>query len=75
MFAEGTDRHLYAVMIACILLVQFKLSLFEAHVCKTMGELCLHLRYLLDRNRLRTIFKYSRTKEGRIWLSEQLLAA
>jgi len=72
---QGIVRHLYAVMIACILLVQFKLSLVEAHVCKTIGELCLYLRHLLDRNRLRIIFKYSRTKEGRIWLSEQLLAA
>jgi hypothetical protein len=72
---QGIVRHLYTVMIACILLVQLRLSLAEAHVCKTIGELCLYLRHLLDRNRLRTIFKYSRTKEGRIWLSEQLLAA
>ena len=72
---QGIVRHLYTVMIACILLVQLRLSLSEAHVCKTIGELCLYLLHLLDRNRLRTIFKYSRTKEGRIWLSEQLLAA
>ena len=72
---QGIVRHLYTVMIACILLVQLKLSLAEAQACQTIGELCLYLRHLLDRNRLRTIFKYSRTKEGRIWLSEQLLAA
>lgn len=72
---QGIVRHLYAVMIACILLVQLKLSLAEAQVCETIGQLCLYLRHLLDRNRLRTIFKYSRTKEGRTWLSEQLLAA
>ena len=72
---QGIVRHLYTVMIACILLVQLRLSLAEAHVCKTIGELCLYFRHLLDQNRLRTIFKYSRTKEGRIWLSEQLLAA
>ena len=72
---QGIVRHLYTVMIACILLVQLKLSLAEAQVCQTIGELCLYLRHLLDRNRLRTIFKYSRTKEGRAWLTEQLLAA
>ena len=72
---QGIVRHLYAVMIACILLAQLKLSLAEARVCETIGELCLYLRHLIDRNRLRTIFKYSRTKEGRTWLSEQLLAA
>jgi SRSO17 transposase len=71
---QGIVRHLYAVMIACILLVQLKLSLAEAQVYETIGELCLYLRHLLDRNRLRTIFKYSRTKEGRTWLTEQLLA-
>lgn len=72
---QGIVRHLYTVMIACILLAQLKLSLAEAQVYETIGELCLYLRHLLDRNRLRTIFKYSRTKEGRTWLSEQLLSA
>jgi SRSO17 transposase len=72
---QGIVRHLYTVMIACILLAQLKLSLAEAQVCKTIGTLCLYVRQLLDRNRLRTIFKYSRTKEDRTWLSEQLLAA
>ena len=71
---QGIVRHLYAVMIACILLAQLKFSLAEARVCETIGELCLYLRHLIDRNRLRTIFKYSRTKEGRTWLSEKLLA-
>jgi SRSO17 transposase len=71
---QGIVRHLYAVMIACILLVQLKLSLAEAQACETIGQLCLYLRHLLDRNRLRIIFKYSRTKEGRTWLTEQLLA-
>ena len=72
---QGIVRHLYTVMIACILLAQSKLTLAEAQVCKTIGTLCLYVRQLLDRNRLRTIFKYSRTKEDRTWLSEQLLAA
>ncbi|MFX0207064.1 MAG: transposase [Candidatus Hodarchaeota archaeon] len=72
---QGIVRHLYTVMIACILLVQLKLSLAEAQACETIGKLCLYVRQLLYRNRLRTIFKYSRTKEGRTWLSEQLLAA
>lgn len=49
-----------------------KFSAAQLH--ETTGELCLYLRHLLDRNRLRTIFKYSRTKEGRTWLSEQLPA-
>ncbi len=62
---QGIVTHLCAVMIACILLVQLKLSLAEARVCETIGELCLYLRHLVDRNRLRTIFKYSRTKKGR----------
>jgi SRSO17 transposase len=72
---QGIVRHLYTVMIACILLVQLKLSLAEAQACETIGKLCLYVRQLLYRSRLRTIFKYSRTKEGRTWLSEQLLAA
>jgi len=71
---QGIVRHLYAVMIACILLAQLKLSSAEAQACETIGELCLYVRQLIYRNLLRTIFKYSRTKEGRAWLSEQLLA-
>ena len=35
---------------------------------------CLYVRQIVYRNRLRTIFKYSRTKEGRTWLNEKLLA-
>jgi len=61
-------------MIACILLAQLKLPLIEAQACETLGKLCLYVRQLVYRNRLRTIFKYSRTKEGRTWLTEQLLA-
>lgn len=72
---QGIVRHLYTVMIACILLAQLKLSLAEARTCKTIGELCLYARQLIHRNLLRTIFKYSRTKQDRAWLSEQLLAA
>ncbi len=71
---QGIVRHLYAVMIACILLAQLKLSSAEAQACETIGELCLYVRQLIYRNLLRTIFKYSRTKEDRAWLSEQLLA-
>jgi len=72
---QGIVRHLYTVMIACILLVQLKLSLAEAQACETIGNLCLYVRQIVYRSSLRTIFKYSRTKEGRTWLSEQLLAA
>ena len=72
---HGIVRHLYIVMIACILLAQLKLSLAEAQAYETIGELCLYVRHLLYRNIIRTIFKYSRTKEDRSWLSEQLLAA
>jgi len=72
---HGIVRHLYIVMIACILLAQLKLSLAEAQACETTGELCLYVRHLLYRDLIRTIFKYSRTKENRTWLSEQLLAA
>ncbi len=72
---QGIVRHLYTVMIACILLVQLKLSLAEAQACETIGNLCLYVRRIVYRSSLRTIFKYSRTKEGRTWLSEQLLAA
>jgi hypothetical protein len=72
---QGIVRHLYTVMIACILLVQLKLSLPEAQACETIGKLCLYVRQIVYRSSLRTIFKYSRTKEGRTWLSEQLLAA
>jgi SRSO17 transposase len=71
---QGIVRHLYAVMIACILLAQLKLSLAEAQACETIGELCLYVRQLLYRNLLRTIFKYSRTKKDRAWLAEQILA-
>ena len=70
---QGIVRHLYTVMIACILLVRLKLSLAEAHAYETMGELCLYVRHLHDRNLLRIIFKYSRTKENRNWLKQQLL--
>ena len=70
---QGIVRHLYTVMIACILLAQLKLSLAEAKTCQTVGKLCLYVRQLVYRNRLRTIFKYSRTKEDRRWLTEQLL--
>ena len=72
---HGIVRHLYTVMVACILLVQLKLSLAEAQACETIGKLCLHVRQIVYRSSLRTIFKYSRTKEGRTWLTEQLLAA
>jgi hypothetical protein len=72
---QGIVRHLYTVMIACILLVQLKLSLAEAQACETIGRLCLYVRQIVYRGSLRTIFKYSRTKEGRSWLSEQLLTA
>ena len=71
---QGIVRHLYTVMTACILLVQLKLSLTEAQACETIGKLCLYVRQIVYRNSLRTIFKYSRTKEGRAWLTEQLLA-
>ena len=70
---QGIVRHLYTVMIACILLAQLKLSLTEAKTCQTVGKLCLYVRQLVYRNRLRTIIKYSRTKEDRRWLTEQLL--
>ena len=70
---QGIVRHLYAVMIACILLVRLKLSLAEAYAYETMGELCLYVRHLHDRNLLRIIFKYSRSKEDRHWLTQQLL--
>jgi SRSO17 transposase len=72
---QGIVRHLYAVMIACILLARMKLSLVTSHNCETIGDLCLFVRELLYRNLLRTIFKYSRSKEGRAWLSKQLLTA
>jgi SRSO17 transposase len=72
--SQGIVRHLYTVMIACILLAQLKLSLAEAQACETIGKLCLYVRQIVYRNRLRTIFEYSRTKQGRTWLSEQLLA-
>lgn len=70
---QGIVRHLYAVTIACILLVQVKLLLAEAQACETIGKLCLYVRQLVYRDSLRTIFKYSRTKESRAWLSQQLL--
>jgi len=70
---QGIVRHLYAVMIACILLVRLKLSLAKSYAYETMGELCLYVRHLHDRNLLRIIFKYSRSKEGRNWLKQQLL--
>jgi len=71
---QGIVRHLYTVMIACILLARLKSSVAEPHTSDTLGNLCLYARHLVDRNRLRTIFKYSRSKEGRAWLTEQLLA-
>ena len=70
---QGIVRHLYAVTIACILLVQVKLLLAEAQACETIGKLCLYVRQLVYRDSLRTIFKNSRTKESRAWLSQQLL--
>ena len=72
---QGIVRHLYTVMIAYILLAQLKLSYVEAQACKTISELCLFVRQIVDRNLLRTVFKHSRTKEGRTWLTENLLAA
>jgi SRSO17 transposase len=71
---QGIVRHLYAVMIAYILLAQLKLSFVKAQACKTISELCLFVRQIIDRNLLRTVFKHSRTKEGRTWLTENLLA-
>ena len=70
---QGIVRHLYAVMIACILLAQFKLSSGKAYMYMTVGDLCSHVRELIFRNLLQTIFKYSRTKEGRDWLKDQIL--
>ena len=52
-------------MIACILLAQLKLSSAEAQACETIGALCLYVGQPIYRNLLPTIFKYSRTKEGR----------